>query len=110
MPPYEEICPRCGAILVLDAIAMRKRLVLIEEGKGSYKSIERNNLPAEQDSFELECVVKRKTDAAIFVETEDGDEYWIPKSQLVDFDDDQPLKEIESINMSMWIAKQKGFI
>ena len=38
----------------------------------------------------------------------EGDEIWFSKSQLIDFDDDAELEEIESLVMSLWIARKKG--
>jgi len=65
----------------------------------------------EEEEWEEEGRVIAKTDKAVLFlphSMSDGAECWFPKSQLIDFDDDAELEEIESLVMSLWIAKKKG--
>jgi hypothetical protein len=48
--------------------------------------------------------LKAETDKAYLVEI-DGDEYWIPKSQVEDIDEGAMV-----IEMTEWIALEKGLI
>ena len=108
---YEEICANCGAALVLNEVAMKKRL----EAMATHLITGVNAKPGKakkadwDDSFEVECVVKRRTEKAILIETEDGeDDLWIPKSQIEEWDEEIPNKEIDSIVIPLWLAIEKG--
>ena len=56
------------------------------------------------------------TDKAYLVEDSEGDEYWIPKSQVQDItfgkskndSADRPVKEIECLTIPAWLAADKG--
>lgn len=55
-------------------------------------------------------VVLRETDAALLIQFEDGNEAWVPKSQI---DDDSEVYEEDHEGMliiTAWLAKQKGWI
>ena len=52
--------------------------------------------------------VKRATGKALLVETEDGDEHWIPQSQIDDDSDVYADGDVGDLVISEWIAKQKG--
>jgi hypothetical protein len=104
MPPYEEKCPNCGAILSLDTKAMMKRIAA-ESGRPK----ERMSFDQiDQETVEIECIVKRQTEKAIFIETEDEIEDWVPKSQIQDWDENDSRPS--SILIPMWLAKKKGFL
>ena len=59
-----------------------------------------------------------QTDRALLVETEDGEEIWIPKSQVnyivmgAEAQDDKgrTVKEITTFTIEEWVAKSKGLI
>lgn len=60
-----------------------------------------------------------QTGAAYLVRTEDGEDIWIPKSQVINIDfgdniDDeesgQKVLEIKSMEMTAWIAEEKGLV
>ena len=65
------------------------------------------------DKFSIDCTLKAKSKAAILVETEDGDEIWIPHSQI---DNDSELWEDSDIGeegklvVSAWLAEKKGLL
>jgi hypothetical protein len=56
-----------------------------------------------------EAIFKRASEKAVLVEI-DKKEYWIPKSQIVDttFDENSEPGDIGEIEMTGWIAEQKG--
>lgn len=62
------------------------------------------------DPVELEVVVLRETEKAILVRTEDGEEAWVPKSQIlaegttVSSDPD----EVGTLSIPRWLAEEKG--
>jgi hypothetical protein len=56
--------------------------------------------------LEVEKIV-RETDAA-FLLLIDGEEYWIPKSQVADPDEYQAGDEGCTISVTEWIAREKG--
>jgi len=64
-------------------------------------------------TFSIPVTLKRKTDAAILVEDEDGEEVWIPISQL---DDDTEIWEDSEIGeegklvIPEWLATKKGWL
>lgn len=68
-----------------------------------------------EDTFEIEVTVKRITEKAYLVELENPannnktEEMWIPKSQVKDTD---CLAEGDegTMELTMWIAKQKGLV
>lgn len=56
----------------------------------------------------LDCVtVKKVTDKAMLLEF-DGEEHWIPQSQISDPEDYEEGDEGCSISISEWIAEQRG--
>ena len=106
---YEEICPKCGAVIVLNEIAMRKRLDRMADHivNGPAKTKKTGNLMIDE-TFEVECCVLRRTEKAILVEIEDLDEeIWIPKSQIDEWDESKKNNEISSIFIPLWLAKEK---
>lgn len=59
----------------------------------------------------LEVVeVKAKTEKAMLVELEDGEEIWIPLSQIADSDDYDKGDENCTISVTEWIAEQKDLL
>ena len=64
-------------------------------------------------TFGIPVTLKRKTDAALLVEDEDGEEVWIPSSQL---DDDTEIWEDSEIGeegklvIPEWLATKKGWL
>lgn len=54
-----------------------------------------------------ECRIVRETDAAFLIE-HDGEEHWIPKSQIADPDTYEAGDEDVTVSVTEWIAKQKG--
>ena len=72
-----------------------------------------------QETVELyDLILVHSTSKAYLIRNEDGEECWIPKSQVQDIrfgkditdDDGKPVKEIASITIPEWIAEQKGFV
>ena len=58
-------------------------------------------------SFEAKCT--KETAAAIFVEV-DGEEMWIPKSQVDDDSEVYGAGHEGKLVITEWIAKQKGIV
>lgn len=56
------------------------------------------------DRFEFRGTVKRETEAAALVETDDGAEIWIPFSHIHEIHGDGRLV------VTKWIATQKGLL
>lgn len=56
--------------------------------------------------LDVEKVV-RQTDSA-FLLVIDGEDYWIPKSQIADPETYEPGDENVTVSVTEWIAKQKG--
>jgi hypothetical protein len=52
--------------------------------------------------------IKRESDAAVLVVLPEGDEVWLPKSQIDSMD--KRNADGVTIVMSAWIAKQKGLL
>ena len=109
---YEEICPNCGAVMVLNEVAMKKRL----ESMATHLITGVNPRPkarflAKDETVEIDVCVKRRTEKAILVEVENLDEdLWIPKSQIEDWDENISNKDIDSILIPNWLAQEKGLI
>lgn len=57
-------------------------------------------------TYEAEFTVVRETDNAILLRTEDGEEVWVPFSQIDEIHRDR--NGMARVVMSQWIAKQKG--
>ena len=64
-------------------------------------------MSASQYVYLEDCRVLRETDAAFLVDY-DGDELWLPRSQVADADDLTVSNEPRTIGITEWIAKQKG--
>ena len=56
----------------------------------------------------FECTILLHTERAIKVDYQ-GEELWIPKSQIEDVDD-LPARGNSEITVTAWIAKEKGLI
>lgn len=56
--------------------------------------------------LEVEKIV-RETDAAFSLRV-DGEDYWIPKSQISDPEDFEAGDENVTVSVTEWIARQKG--
>ena len=54
----------------------------------------------------ITATIKRETDAAILVEC-DGNEVWLPKSQI-DYDEDCTEGDEIEIEVPQWLADSKG--
>jgi hypothetical protein len=64
----------------------------------------------EQEEWEAAGRIKAMTEKAILFIPEGAEEenaLWLPKSQLIEFDDTEDLGSITSVVMTMWIAKKK---
>jgi len=67
---------------------------------------------AEAEQYEIEVKVKHKTAKAILVEAEDGEEHWIPFSQIHDDSEiyESSKKDDEGkLVISEWLAKKIGW-
>jgi hypothetical protein len=53
-------------------------------------------------------LIKSETDRAFLVVLEDGEEVWLPKSQISDPDDYMAGDENVALSITEWIADQKG--
>lgn len=68
------------------------------------------------DTVEIyDLVLKHQTEMAYLIIDEDGEEYWIPKSQVVKiiFGEDimiegEPAKKISELEIPEWLAEDKG--
>ena len=56
-----------------------------------------------------ECQITRETDAAVLV-SKNGEQYWIPFSQIEKMTRDSKSQCNDSVTMTAWIAKQKGLL
>lgn len=56
---------------------------------------------------EVECTIVTNTDEAVLIEYE-GESIWIPRSQIEDDQFDDPGTEGAILNITRWIADQKG--
>jgi len=65
-------------------------------------------MPKSKEIFAVEAKILRRTQAAVQIEY-DGEEFWLPKSQLHDVDE-LPQEGDARVKMTDWIARQKGFI
>jgi len=55
--------------------------------------------------------ILRETDKAILFEHESGEQVWLPLSQIEDFEDaDWQQRQPTSIEVTDWIARQKGLV
>ena len=61
-----------------------------------------------KELFTLDCSIVRETDNAILVRTDEGDEVWLPLSQVDQIR--RPAKGADTVVMTAWIAKMKGLI
>ena len=64
-------------------------------------------------SFDIHVKLKAKSAKAILVEDEDGEEVWIPNSQIDDDSDiweDSEKGEEGKLVISEWLATQKGWL
>ena len=52
--------------------------------------------------------IERETEAAYLLTLEDGEQVWIPKSQISDPDELKAVDEDLTVSVSEWIADQKG--
>ena len=52
--------------------------------------------------------ITRETDAAFLVVLEDGEEVWMPKSQIADADDYSQGDQDCTISITAWLANEKG--
>lgn len=57
--------------------------------------------------LDVEKVLKR-TDKALLVRLEDGNEQWLPLSQVSDEDDYDEGDEDCTISVTLWLAEQRG--
>lgn len=77
------------------------------------KFLKRGDLPARQTMswvhLDFEEIVA-ETEKALLVRLEDGQEVWLPLSQISDADDYRQGDEDGTISVTEWIAKQKGLV
>ena len=52
--------------------------------------------------------IKKETNAAFLIRIE-GEEYWLPKSQIADADDYEEGDCDVTLSVTEWIATEKGF-
>lgn len=52
----------------------------------------------------------RETEKAFLVRLEDGDEHWLPKSQIADADDYREGDEDVELSVTEYIAREKGLL
>ncbi len=67
------------------------------------------NMLGNEDSWDVEMLIVRQTDAAIFA-TDTGDEadaIWLPKSQVTY--EGEPGQTVQ-ITMPQWLAEQRGLV
>jgi hypothetical protein len=55
-----------------------------------------------------DCTVKATTDKAVLVEYE-GEEHWIPRSQISDGDELEKGDEAITVSVTEWWARRNGF-
>lgn len=63
--------------------------------------------------FTISVTLKRKTDAALLVEDEDGEEVWIPNSQVHDDSeiwDESKIGDEGKLVIPEWLALKKGWL
>lgn len=64
-----------------------------------------------KDTCDIEVEVIRVSRAALLVATDDGEEYWIPFSQISDeseIGEESEIGDDGTITISEWIAIEKG--
>ena len=65
------------------------------------------------ETFGVQVTVLRKTDAALLVEDENGEEVWIPLSQIHDDSeiwDESKVGEQGKLVIPEWLATKKGWL
>ena len=65
------------------------------------------------ETFGVQVTVLRKTDAALLVEDENGEEVWIPLSQIHDDSeiwDESKVGETGKLVIPEWLATKKGWL
>lgn len=65
------------------------------------------------ETFGIQVTVSRKTDAALLVEDENGEEVWIPLSQIHDDSeiwDESKVGEQGKLVIPEWLATKKGWL
>ena len=65
------------------------------------------------ETFGVQVTVLRKTDAALLVEDENGEEVWIPLSQIHDDSeiwDESKAGEQGKLVIPEWLATKKGWL
>lgn len=66
-------------------------------------------MPRPDEIFRLEGAFVLKHSAKAILISYQGEDYWLPISQLHDYDE-LPQEGDAVVKMSAWIAKEKGFI
>ena len=65
------------------------------------------------ETFGIQVTISRKTDAALLVEDENGEEVWIPLSQIHDDSeiwDESKVGEAGKLVIPEWLATKKGWL
>lgn len=62
----------------------------------------------ETELFACRCEVLGETEKAIKIQTLDGEELWLPLSQVSRID--HPNSGPATVHMSAWLAKKKGLV
>jgi hypothetical protein len=63
-------------------------------------------------SFKIDVTLKKKTDAALLVEDEDGEEAWVPLSQVLgdsEITQDSEVGDEGLLSVPGWLAKEKSW-
>lgn len=64
-------------------------------------------MPRSQEYISIDCTIQKETDAAILIDVE-GEDYWIPFSQIESVRRMKDGMAKDSVIMTAWIAKTKG--
>lgn len=54
------------------------------------------------------CQVQKRTDLAVLLNLADGEEVWIPMTQVVDYTESLSEGETCDVEITRWVADQKG--
>lgn len=66
-------------------------------------------IPEDTPTIPIDVVYLRETDRAVLVETEDGEEVWLPLSQIGEFGEPEP-EQLVRIDVPEWLALKSGLI
>lgn len=103
-----KFCYQCDAqvtYLFADARCAKCTRLTPEEVRGEPK--ENDMRQSNENTVEIECVVKRETEKALLIDHGGEAEIWMPKSQVRNV-----VKGPKSVTLTIteWIANEKGLI